>query len=206
MARVLFFSFVSLLIFSCSDDDPVSDNSQLIPEPIIPLEVGNYWIYNLYLENADGELQLSSNLDSMYVESIEEINGENYYNLVNLLVGSNTVKVKDSLGYLVSSEGLILYSPNDDEGIISTQALPVPINSFIYINYEMQPATSVDVPAGTFEARKVVGNVDLSETDFTCNKRNEADYVEGIGLIREQLFYLSDCRTSYKELVRYNIQ
>ncbi len=206
MVRILLYIAFSLLIFSCGKDDSISNNTDVIPESIMPLEVGNYWIYDIYIENENGQLQLSPISDSIYVDSVENINGENYYNLAGFLTGETYVKVRDSLGYLVSSDGLILYSPNNDEGVISTQEIPYQTSSFIYINYEMGDKEEVSVPAGTFEARRVIGNVDLSETDFNCDKLISSHFVEGIGRIRDQLFYLSDCRFTIRELARYNVQ
>ena len=201
------FSLVSLLIISCSKEDPIS-SGEMIPDSIIPFTVGNYWIYQSYLEDENGVLQPKSSTDSMYIESSQMINGIEYFNVNNYSVASSNVTtvLRDSLGYLVNDSGQIVYSPNDDGGVLFENVLPYHDEANIYISYSLESTVSLDTPAGTFETKKIVGDVDFSETNFECDKQNLAYYADGVGRVREDLFFASSCNVLYRELLRYNIQ
>lgn len=208
LVRVLLFFLVSLLIVSCDNDDPANIDA-LIPTPIISLEIGNYWIYQTYLEDMDGVFQPKSSLDSMFVESSEMVNGNEYFLIKNYSLGgpSNAIfRVRDSIGYLVNDSGEIEYSPKDDGSVLFENVIPYHDIANIYVSYTLESTVNLDTPAGSFEARKIVGNFDFSETDFECDNQNSSYYVEDIGRVREDLFYASTCNVLYRELLRYNIQ
>ena len=205
MIRVLLFSLVFLLIMSCDKNDHI-DTTAIIPDPIIPLTAGNYWIYQSYTEDVDGVFQPKSSLDSMYVEGSWDFNGDEYYSVQGYSICNVFQNLRDSSGYLLNSKGNIDYSPNHDDGVLYVKNYNTFNGDNIYASYEMEAANVIETPVGNFNARSLVGRFDYSESTSNCDEEIRTYFFEGIGEIRSEIFYFTDCRRVYRELIRYNIQ
>jgi len=208
MVRILMFSLVSLFIISCSKDDDTIVEETAVPDFSIPLAVGNYWIYQTYTEDMNGDLQPNSSPDSMFISGMQKVDEEEYYAITGFSVGSvvGVTLVKDSLGYLVNDSGDILYSPEETDEVLFEQTFPISNDANIYVAYTAESDVAIETPAGSFDTRMIVGTVDFSETIIDCENQNLSHYAEGVGRVREELFYASNCRVVYRELLRYNIQ
>jgi len=159
MVRILMFSLVSLFIISCSKDDDTIVEETAVPDFSIPLAVGNYWIYQTYTEDMNGDLQPNSTLDSMYISGMQKVDEEEYYAITGFSVGSvvGVTLVKDSLGYLVNDSGDILYSPEETDEVLFEQTFPISNDANIYVAYTAESDVAIETPAGLFDTRMIVG-------------------------------------------------
>lgn len=205
MIRVFMFSLLSFFIFSCDKDETVITNP-VIPESIIPLEVGNYWIYQGYRVESDGVVFQLPKQDSVYIDSVEIINGEEYYIFEGAYSFPPVFSYRDSSGYLLTAGGQIHYSPKDDEGVLYERIWDLSNDDFIKASFEMDTSEELTIPVGTFNTRKVVGKFDFSQSDYDCDKEFISYYAKGIGLVRDDRFFASACEKTYFELIRYNVQ
>lgn len=82
-------------------------------DTMLPLAVGNYWIYQMSKDDSSGTYTLLNNTDSLYIEKDSIINGELYYKFkhsdthgfMNYFLPSASFEqiwMKDSLGYLIT--------------------------------------------------------------------------------------------------------
>lgn len=205
MLKVLMFAISFFLIISCSKNEP--ENSQpLATEPIISLAVGNYWIYQTYSEDADGIFQPKSSLDSIYIESTQNIGGQEYFIFNEYSFGLAPYILRDSSGYLLNLEGQILYSPKDNDGILYGVTYNLMADNSIVSSFKVEGAGEIETPAGVFDTRRIVGTFDFSQSSTDCDKEFVTNYAQNVGVVREEAFFATNCRTIYKELVRYNIQ
>lgn len=205
MLRVLIFAIFSFFIMSCDKDEP--DNSEsILTEPIISLEVGNYWIFQNYIENEDGVFQ-ADNIDSMYVELGDIVNGQQSFIVYGYSLGNGFQVFRDSSGYLINLHGEIEYSPNNNEGVLFEKIYNTFNGENIYAAFEMSPEEEIiETPSGTFNARAFIGRFDYSESTVDCEEEYRTYYSKNIGQIRAEGFLFSDCRRMYRELIRYSIQ
>ncbi|MES2513928.1 MAG: hypothetical protein V4580_07270 [Bacteroidota bacterium] len=112
------------VFFSCKKDTLVMappsslSNTVTATDTMLPLSVGNYWIYQKSNDDTLGNLNLQNSFDSVYVEKDTFIVGEHYYklghsnsNFYNYYFLPNfngAVYIKDSANYLITSEHLVL--------------------------------------------------------------------------------------------------
>lgn len=191
------------------DDTPISVNGYL------PLEIGNYWIYqHVHIDSMDNEI-LSDRIDSMVVERDTFINGHQYY----VIEGSNypfdggqwgTIDIlRDSLGYIVNHEGNIRFAVDNFSDTLDRKTEVINGDTMYILSYQMdQLVQSVSVPVGTFEVLNFKGTVfsynDLSGINNPRFLNNL--YAKGVGKVLQTYFYLNSPVISEKRLIRYHIE
>ncbi|MCH2490593.1 MAG: hypothetical protein MK211_10640 [Flavobacteriales bacterium] len=122
MKKLLFLVlFTSLFFSSCSDDDSNPDNTE--EANFYALKVGNTWNYNFF--RRIGQTAEFENLgvnETVEIIGTENLDGSQYFTLQITTTGNDNnyapcsengveqLKVRDSLGYLVSLEGEIHFS------------------------------------------------------------------------------------------------
>jgi hypothetical protein len=113
MRPSLIFSFLIVLAASCKKDpDPVIPPVQE-PVPLFLLEAsqGSYFIYEWYQVDSLGNETSLSITDTVYFSGDTIINGNSYAIQAGTYFGSPRVAfIRDSLGYIVTSSGNILFS------------------------------------------------------------------------------------------------
>ena len=216
MTRLSFFGFLFLFVTACCDDEPMQED----PNPAIengdhePMSIGNQWIYQVSIEQADGTYETRDELDTVSIVGEEQINDNVYYKYEarRYEQGNNLVQYyrRDSVGYIIDEHGTIYYSPNNSEGVLNTITLADGDAEFFVFEYSMADQnTTVEVPAGTFQTRSYVGKVipgsDWNE-DFTCEKSPYTNYAQDVGIVKREVYYVSSCRSIVTELVEYQLK
>lgn len=136
MKSVLFVLGLLLVISSCSSDDNGVPQQDTPEENFFGLEIGKTWFYKYYkrIYNTDEFEDLGAESE-VTVLNTTTMNGEEYFTLETQTTygdrpcgvcpdeGITTTHVRDSLGYLINAEGVILYSrlEVDEEYLISEQ-------------------------------------------------------------------------------------
>ncbi len=123
MIKFVSIFFILFLFFSCKKDPTViltqsTNNTSVNNDTMLPLAVGNYWIYQKSNDDTLGNLNLQNEFDSVYVEKDTFIVGEMYYKLrhtninfyyyYNFLNYNGVVYLRDSSNYLISSDHRLL--------------------------------------------------------------------------------------------------
>ncbi|WP_421870985.1 hypothetical protein [Marinoscillum sp.] len=202
----------ALLAISCTETD-----REEIPYPILidydeindyqtsefmNLEVGNYWVYDWYVENEAGKLEWWRT-DSTYVASTRKVGNQTIYLVVNDTrsvfgsPGSNSNSLFDSANVIYSypeREVMLTFSSEGVETFLNT---PVPLP----IHYEVERGElSLSVPAGSFECINYRGSYIHPErgVDFTDNY-----YSRGVGLIQQNTQFQHNGQKVFRYLIRY---
>lgn len=153
----------------------------------------------------NGVFQTKSTLDTMTLISTDIINGQEYYILNNYPLISIDYTVIDSSGYLLNSSSQIVYSPNDNDGVLYETIIDITTGNSIKAFFEMGEADELITPLGAMEVRALVGKFDFSQSLIDCDKEFRSYYSQGIGLVRSEAFYATNCRLGYSELVDYRL-
>lgn len=193
---------LTIFLLACNDaDEPQPKETQAV----FPLQVGNYWIYEFYRTSETGETLPTQNYDSVYISEKVNIGGTEYYSLEGWYGGSTDL-IRDSMGYLVGSDGKIYYAPEEDRVFYTERIGLGSDDRYISVDYTMSSEQSVSVPAGEFTARATEGEYDYTESPNGCDKTSRTYYTPGIGRIKEEVFYLISCDEFNRHLVRYHLE
>lgn len=211
-----------IVFFSCKKDAAISLPTPNLPNPtatnsfdtMLPLAVGNYWIYQISNDDTLGGVHLQNNFDSVYVEKDTLIVGEHYYKLCHTNMnfrdyyyfnGGNLVRyLKDSSGYLVIKDWGILL---DKVHMHDT------IRKDVFSTYEY----ACTVPDFFTQKQFVLGNYSGISMN-TLYIRNHPQsmvfdtacaqmFVNNIGVVRSYYYFsgcMKHCWTSHN-LIRYHL-
>ena len=204
--------FIATFLFSCKDDEQVNTT----PTPIIeeeetldlfPLELGNYWIYQVVKIDTLGNEEILPANDTVTVIGTRLINGEEYFSLeVGNFFGfeelATTIHVRDSSGFLVNSTGAVLLSTTDfDEVVFSSETGP---SRFEY-TMESTPET-VSVPFGDFECLNYSGIVTDVYNEDVPPREQFRFYSDGVGLVSSNIFFFSSNNFTWeRRLIDFNL-
>jgi len=211
MYRLLLLFAAALTIASCSDDmEPSSDTT---PTSYMPLQTGNYWVYQVDRINPDGTITATDDLDSIHVLSNTFSDGIEYHSVLFMqesLGNQQIIKlIRDSLGYLVTSDHEILFSPEDDDAVLHRFEEMHPNGDLLFaIDRRMVDiGATTSTPAGTFTTRNAAGFFTPGPVlDTDCNLTQDRRYAEGIGLVELTDFFATSCHVIRRQLLRYNIE
>ena len=117
------FLFVALLtatIYSCKKDiEPMTTATSY---PNFPkLKVGNFWVQDQFDIRSTGIASSRNIFDTCYVEKDTIINSKTYFKIVRLLYYSPQKEImflKDTLHYIINSNGEILFSSQDFSNVL----------------------------------------------------------------------------------------
>lgn len=177
------------------------------------LQTGNYWIYREYTTNSGpANMQATDHYDSCYIEKDTQINGHTYYSYCEAFLDGglrSRTFLRDSLSYIVTSEGRIRFSSEDFSNIFRSYtfgpnaATPDTLQATEKMTLKN---VSVLVDAGVFQASVfTVQYQSLSEP----SKRFALDtwYAKGVGMVKTTVGVFAN-NPDYRlenRLVRYKV-
>lgn len=211
----IFLSIIILtaMIYSCKKD---KDNEPTTPVPnnmypnFSQLTVGNYWIYEQFDVDSANNASTKNIFDSCYVEKDTIINTKTYLKIVKPDPYSTNQKTvffqRDSLHYVVDSDGKILFSSQDFSTIFESKYFLAGSDTICQIIRQMTDKNiAVNTPAGTFttsNAREVYSMFPAWSSAGNPRYRNTR-YAENIGIVIETLpFFTSNPNYIERRLVR----
>ncbi|MBK9733144.1 MAG: hypothetical protein IPO83_17970 [Chitinophagaceae bacterium] len=201
-----------LAISSCKK----TEEPQVFPPVIYPnysqLKVGNYWIYQEFDIAASGVSTPKDVFDSCYIEKDTLIGGEKYFKMVkpSVITITENIYLRDSLHYLITSTGSILFSSQDFTSIFSSYAYVIETaDTICTVEKKMndQPVT-VNTPAGTYQTLVATETFNMYPgwTAAGNPRVKNTCYAENIGVVTETLpFYQSLPTYVERRLVRYHL-
>ena len=217
MRNLFLLSLILGLLVSCEKEaEPalIDDESLISRTGYLPLEIGNYWIYQHVNIDASNNESPGNYIDSMVVERDTFINGNQYF----VIEGSNYPFnggqwaiidiLRDSLGYIVSHEGDIRFAVDNFSDTLARKTEVIDGGTLYILSYQMdQLGHSFSAPAGTFEVLNFKGTVfsykDLSGIDNPRYLNNL--YAKGVGKVLQTYFFFNSPVISEKRLIRYHV-
>ena len=219
MKKVVLLSMVISLFYSCTKEkeDQLSISTAT---SYIPMDIGNYWVYEHYKIDTLGNEILQSQTDSVSISRQMTKRGHTYfvfqgtYFPIYSEFKSILWALRDSSGYLIDTNGRILFAENDFRDsldIIYSQAKP---NEDTIITYVFQMRTVqnfVNLSAGTFSALNyhnlIYTHPTLNVPAGVPNPRSwNTYYSQGVGKILETYFYASQVDHNERRLLKYNVK
>ena len=201
--------FFIVLSTSCK-----KDKIELEATPVyLPLELGNYWIYQNYKVDTIGNETAMQTYDSTVITRDTIIRNQTYqiYKTYTLCC-SNIKKIeilRDSADCIINNKGKLVFVRNDFNHVFRTY--PIIVNgsdTLGNIQYQMKKINgSVTVPAGSFEnVLCVEGKINVNpNTHLPPNRTIEQKYAPEVGRIYESWYFLSSPIKYERRLVRYHI-
>jgi hypothetical protein len=223
MIKFVSIFFILVLFFSCKKDPTViltqsANNASVNNDTMLPLAVGNYWIYQMSRDDSSGTYTMLNDIDSLYIEKDSIISGELYYkfkhsnihgfmNYFSPGASFEHIWMKDSLGYLITYPRMIALDPvhlrdtvfriSDSSGV-SGYACLVP-DTFSNRNFILGQYSGLWMKGYSFYLPPY--NLIWS------GQHNFYAYSKNIGLLRMRFFFVSCpylCRFS-QHLIRYHL-
>ena len=210
---ILVFS-MSLMLFSCSENDDISQPQQPEADNFYALKVGNSWVYKNYKYNLNTQNYDNTGvIDSVSIVGTQEFNGYTYFKFRRWTTGNEAGITfcnengehfeffRDSLGYLVKNDGSIKFTNDDYSERIVSQNPP-----FTLFEKLVNGATQLTVESGSFDCinserfLRDGSNVQFPGLDIFY-------YSDGIGLIYDTTSFASqDIPTIIRRLDSYVVQ
>lgn len=204
MRNLILLAIATVAVVSCT-------NETIEPKPnYIPMKVGNYWIYENYQINEDGSEINLQKIDSVIISRDTIINGNKFF----MFEGTSYPDhhrwqilqiVRDSSGYLLRSDGRVIFSDNNFTDILHLGYYIVgndTISSYTYkMVKQLEPLT---LGIGTFNVLNCMLIVN-SENYPGYPKEFPYFYAANIGRVL-LTWGFSTSPTKYEQrLIRYNI-
>ena len=200
------------LMTSCQTEDV---NPELRKSNYLPLEVGNYWVYQHYRIESVGNEFLLEEVDSVVITKDTIIRNERYFVMEGISsspLWNKTEIVRDSSKHLVNHLGQILFSEINFTDVLYTyyECQNELNDTLLSISYQMEnPEMEVTVPAGTFEVLNYKGNLVVIKEELCPeelhNRILNRYYALNIGKILHTYYYVHSSYTFERRLVRYQL-
>ena len=211
MKYLLLSLLMATFLFSCQDDEDLSRAEPFdvtfadVPPTLLPLAIGNYWVYEVHKVDTLGNEELQTSNDTIKITGDTIINNESYYTMEDntFVLGRRTIYVRESSGSLLTSRGEILLSNVDFDRIIYTfEGGPAKFE------YTMQSEIQTkSVPLGVFECLNYEGiATNTSDPDLPLRKIFNL-YSENVGLVSSNGFFFNSFNYSYeRRLVDFHLE
>lgn len=208
MKRNILFVFISILFFTaCKKEN--NNNPELSPQESVldyyPLAIGNYWVYEVSSCDSSWEDCTFKRIDSNYVSKDTLINGFTYFKIEGrTMTSSNPSYLRDSLNYIVDSEGNILFSNTDFETVFHEEYVVGQTDTLYHWYYKMDSAPFViSVPLGEFSCLDKKLSFFRINENFQHEFNAHSAYSKNVGPVFKQALLASSTGGYKSELVRY---
>jgi hypothetical protein len=205
-----------IALFSCKKKETQPAANKKEPEKTYDnysaLKVGNYWIYREYMFT--DSLRATGYEDSCYIEKDTLINTKTYYKHCTaspLRAAFNVQYLRDSLSYLVNSEGAILFSSEDFNRVFRTYKVgpnsATPDTLTVTEKMTSKNAAAV-TPAGTLLSYVFTKTYYFPKNHTHDEVALNTYYVKDMVMVKSvvSFFYDKPKTTIEKQLVRYRVK
>jgi len=211
MKRIILLLFIASITFSsCKKDEPNPDPEPEPTESVLayyPLTVGNFWIYERSFCDSTWEDCTLKSIDTSFVTKDTVINNNTYFKVegVNPVGQKSTGFLRDSLDYIVSSSGNIVFSNKDFTTKLSEQYIITGNNDtafYIYTKMHEEPY-SIQVPAGDFDCLDRRLSLFSKSDNFESERNTHNLFAKGIGPVYNQVMYVNSGAGFKQELIEF---
>ena len=209
----IFFSVILsiglILGYSCNKEKLEVPESSINDYPnYSQLAEGNYWVYERYELDTNGNETALGQIDTIFIEKDTLIESVRFFKRVthNFDGSKNSAFLRDSLSCLVSHQGVIIFSSSifNEYLFIDTTGVEYDIKSRM-IDKDLQ----VTVPAGTYITSCFQNIFDYKpplhpdEKQFVFNSR----YSENVGLVYQEIYQSTVSYTiGIRKLIDFHIE
>jgi len=208
MKTSLIILIAAFIFSSCKkqDSNPVtSASTQETVTDYFPLQIGDYWIYQVYTADTSLVFTATNTYDTLRVEQDTLLNGINY----KVFNGGLSISGlwRDSADYIVNELGEKLFTINNTSDFLlneySQKSDSLFYNTSVVLSYDSACA----VPAGNFAAKYVIGTLTATKPSPTWMMKRNYYYAfsEGVGLIRSRLVYAGGPAYMEERLIRWHL-
>jgi hypothetical protein len=193
---------------------PIPEPAPVIYQSYSKLKPGNYWIYQRFQVEQNSSATPLDQFDSVYVEKDTLIRNQTYFKIHEFDFVFNREMIsflRDSLHYIIASNGGIVFSSEDFSTVFST-SYSIDLNDTIFkITKKMNDKDLMtQTPAGSF----LTSN--MQSTYFAYPKYIQQDvnnprylnlrFAKNIGLVtKTELFFLVSPTIIERRLTRYHL-
>jgi len=218
MKNYIILLLIAVSIFACKKDQEKNvDPQKPVPLPVyMPMEVGNYWVYQSFKVENTGETPLDK-YDSVTITRDTMINDHRYFIFEGNEHSSpwHTLRIlRDSSGYYVFPNGEIYFTYQKEDGEVYYEHTVFEqnlIDTAWYVkNYNERVDQPISFPIGDYEALNrcsdyAVTPQDPNFPDSLKYRKAHSYFIENIGQANYYEFYAL-ARFHYdKRLIRYQI-
>lgn len=177
------------------------------------LKVGNYWVYQRYNISANGMETATNIYDSIYIEKDTIISGIKYYKQVPADAGftyNTNPYLRDSLHYLVNSDGQILFSSQNFSNTFNNRYVISPGNDTVcQVAEKMEDKDfAISTASGTYatSSLRVTYNMYPNWSYNGSVRYLNTRYAENVGVVSATLpIFVSNPDYVERRLVRYHL-
>jgi len=210
--KQLFFITIALLFASvaCKKDetsDPVPVKSSVLD--YMPLQVGNYWIYETFRCDS-GEVNCTSkSIDTSRIIKDTLINDKKYFKLIgNYHLFVDPLYIRDSGDYLVDHNGKVLFTHTDSLQIFNENVVTGLGDDTVFYYYDklISQNIQVSVEAGIFDCMDMRTSLFRALDDFQIEHQGHNYYAKNVGLIKQSVFWAIGLDVYKRELIGYHLE
>ncbi|MCK5846182.1 MAG: hypothetical protein KAG84_02000 [Bacteroidales bacterium] len=169
MKNIILFTTILIIgiSFSCKKQEDLSidkiENGEI---SFSPMEVGNYWIYEVGEYDKDGKYNYLD-IDSIYISTTKDINGNTYFEYLSSYNSSYKEYLRDSAGYLINETGEKFFYHKNHNDTIENEIIEV-AGVIISQNYRVIYIhdTEITCLAGSFPAIEARSTIYLPLLDI----------------------------------------
>lgn len=177
---------------ACKKDDQGTENPNTSAQFNVPSTIGSWWVYDWYSIDTTGAETQTSLRDSVFIARDTLVRGQRYAVIEGTFLGQPGYKrtERDSMGFVVASDGTVHYSYNQFGTVIEEGNFW----GFIRWKDQMHDSAMVTVSAGEFlsiEARRAHYHASGAPIN-TCGDSTfvfSTYYASGVGRIMEETAY-----------------
>lgn len=198
--KTVFFLCLIFLMGSCKEQE-----QELFTKPYLPLEIGNYWVFEVFEVDEFGRRFYFDRIDSLYISKQVIYNGLSYYELK----GPLDIEAEESFSTLLRNEGNMVVdyqgkvwsAPlSEDEEVQHTLSFDT-----YDINYSMKTFEKrITVEAGSYDALNFQG-VFIDNSSAEIIGFHNLFYGPCVGLVTETKYNIDRHTTLVRELTSYHV-
>jgi hypothetical protein len=206
MKKLLFVLMAGSFIWTACEKDPIKEDQS--PElDYFPMTVGNYWVYDTYKIDSNGNELLYGENDTTLIEKDTLIAGESYFKIRGKGFGYGSAEqvnfYRDSSGYIVDEKGTKVFSQNYFYDTLGRELINKSVTDTLFFWYWMtEPTDSVlflkDNEYDDLINRKMYFHSKMAGDEWV-NNYSDRLYGAGVGILTFQYFYASSQKKWYFE-------
>ena len=199
-------------LFSSCDKDEIPTDQPAPYKPYLPLQVGNYWVYQLFevVDSSGGKVTPTQNFDSCYIEKDTMIGADQYFKFIHHPQGAEAVRFyKDSLRYLVDYDLGVVFN-HEDVAILNQYYQMNGADTVARVALQVDTAEYVvSTPTDNHRSKLAKRTYFFVQPNHPTGQERHIKtyYSSGVGIVKETLPYnMNQYKTVERRLVRARVQ
>lgn len=174
MKKTLLLFALGLFIVSCSDDDSTDNTPSVTTSAYLPLDAGNYWVYEV-----ESTVVEANGRDSLYVANDTVIGNKTYHKFktLHLPTGFFTRALRNN--GVRAADGKLLLSGSTTINFTEELPFSLSVEDFEIFNENAGNNEELDTETGTIEQEIMGYDVSIDYTLTSTSKNTLATYTAG---------------------------